>query len=167
MSGIADAESLSKAEHAKLSVLEPVPGDLVPCFTYVRIPANEREPYEEIVAMLPLQENGTVLAGDQIPALVKPKFADRSKGLNHQVLEEHTRSTLGASAAKVTSRHFTEATLDGSVETFALCRPSKENGYRGVYIYLDEVGVIKQLPENPRAAAIAASCGKSERLFVT
>jgi hypothetical protein len=58
---------------------------LVPCFKYVRIPANTNEPYEQLTAMLPLNEDGTVLAGDQIPNLVKGFFADNNKGFSNEV----------------------------------------------------------------------------------
>lgn len=54
----------------------------------------------------------------------------------------HARQQLGASAAHVTPKALREATLDGSVETFALARPGESNKFVGVYIYLDEVSGI-------------------------
>jgi hypothetical protein len=54
-------------------------------------------------------------------------------------LGEHARSTLGDQAGAVSSHAFAAATAFGSVETFALVRPAKVNGYAGVYVYLDEV----------------------------
>jgi len=134
-------------------------GDLVPCFTYVRIPANDADLVEELTAMLPLNEDGCVPAGDQIPGLVKPLFADRGGGVDEGLLGEHARAQLGSSAGAVTSRAFHEATVHGSVETYALVRPAAANANAGVYLYLDEVGVIKQLPVNARANALAHACG--------
>lgn len=60
---------------------------LVPCFQYVRIPANQKEPYEQLTAMLPLNKEGMVPAGDQIPALVKPRFANKNQGFSSEVLK--------------------------------------------------------------------------------
>jgi hypothetical protein len=47
----------------------------------------------------------------------------------------------------------------GSVETFCLVHPADTNNYIGVYIYLDELGLLKKLQVNDRATAIAAACG--------
>mgnify|MGYP005857209465 CR=1 FL=1 len=49
----------------------------------------------------------------------------------------------------------------GSVETFPLVHPADTNNYMGVYIYLDEVGLLKKLPPNARATSIAVACGYS------
>jgi len=38
-------------------------------------------------------------------------------------------------------------------------RPAASNSFCGVYIFLDEVGLLKSLPRNHRASAIAAVCG--------
>ena len=109
--------------------------------------------------MLPITEAGTVPAGDQIPELVRPRFAAQGAGVHEEVLGEHARSTLGETAQSLTPQAFADATQQGSVETFALVRPAEVNSNAGVYIYLDEIGVLKELKKNPRAAAIAASCG--------
>ena len=57
-------------------------------------------------------------------------FGDRSKGINERVLRDHARTQLGDAAASLTPRALTEATLDGSVETFALARPAEANKYQ-------------------------------------
>ena len=134
-------------------------GKLVPCFKYVRIPVDKNEPFEELWAHLPLNPDGTVPAGDQIPGIVKSAFAKQGHHISEGALQEHARSQLGSSAAAVTPRAFAEATKGGSVETFALVRPAAVNQFSGVYIYLDEIGVLKELPANPRGAALAAACG--------
>lgn len=51
------------------------------------------------------------------------------------------------------------ATESGSTETFALVHPASTNGYRGVYLYTDECGKLRSLPENPRALELAQRCG--------
>jgi hypothetical protein len=47
----------------------------------------------------------------------------------------------------------------GSVETFPLVRPASTNSYCGVYIYMDELGMLKKLPLNKRVSSIAEACG--------
>ena len=103
--------------------------------------------------------DGRKPSGDLIPDVAKKHFGDRSRGINEDILRQHAVSQLGEAAANVTPRALTEATLDGSTETFALARPGEVNAYMGVYIYLDEVGVLKDLPLNPRGGALAAACG--------
>lgn len=44
-------------------------------------------------------------------------------------------------------------------KTFPLVHPADTNDYTGVYIYLDEVGMLKKLPMNKRAGAIGGYCG--------
>lgn len=123
---------------------------------YVRIPCDGSQPYEELVARFPSAE---LPAGDSLPELVKPRFSGAGQGLNEATLAEHARRQFGDDAAGVNPKAMRQATIDGSVETFALARPADANRFEGVYIYLDEVGVLKQLPLNTRGSALAAACG--------
>ena len=40
-----------------------------------------------------------------------------------------------------------------------MVHPADTNNYEGVYIYLDEVGLLKKLPHNTRASQFAIACG--------
>lgn len=122
-------------------------------------------------------------AGDVIPTYVKSFFAD-GKSIDDSLFKEQAakQNLLGganinefaaAAAAKkkgnssggdstnpnFTSSALTNATADGSVETFPLVRPSSTNHNQGVYIYLDEVGLLKHLPNNQRASTLSLQCG--------
>ena len=66
---------------------------------------------------------------------------------------------LGEKGLELSQDALDNATKQGATETFALVRPSSTNNHRGVYLYLDEVGLLKGLPPNPRANALARSCG--------
>lgn len=57
--------------------------------------------------------------------------------------------------SKITAASMNKVAAMGSVETFPLVHPSDTNGFNGVYVYLDEVGMLKKLPCNARATAIA------------
>ena len=66
---------------------------------------------------------------------------------------------LGAKGLELSSSALENATKQGSAETFALVRPSATNGHRGVYLYLDEVGLLKSLPPTRAPAGLARACG--------
>ena len=122
----------------------------------VKIPAEDSLPFEEVTLEVPMTK-----PGDVFPDLVKPYFIGggdidvnlAKQAATKQLGEEFASKSqnLGVSLAKETAM--------GSTETFALVRPSEKNGRKGVYIYLDEVGLLKGKPKNARASSLAASCG--------
>ena len=117
-------------------------------------------------------------AGDFIPTYVKSFFAD-GKSIDGALLQDQARKQnlicgdlekissdvagkkggKSMAASKLTSSALANATACGSVETFPLVRPSSTNDNQGVYIYLDEVGLLKHLPNNVRASLLAEKCG--------
>ena len=122
----------------------------------VKIPSEDLNPFEEVVL-----EVATQKLGDVLPELLKPHFMGGGdidvnlarQAATKQLGEEFASKSqnLGVSLAK-------ECAM-GSTETFALVRPSEKNGRKGVYIYLDEVGLLKGKAKNARASSLAASCG--------
>ena len=116
-------------------------------------------------------------SGDIVPTYVKSFFAD-SKSIDETLFKQAAKQNLigggdidkfssaaakdkdtPVDASKLTSAALTKATAGGSVETFPLVRPSSTNNQEGVYIYLDEVGMLKHLPNNARASTLAQQCG--------
>ena len=67
--------------------------------------------------------------------------------------------SLFSSFPQISAASMNKVAAAGSVETFPLVHPSSTNGNNGGYIYLDEVGMLKKLPNNTRATAIASECG--------
>ena len=113
-------------------------------FTYVRIPADSAADVEEL--------DGEALgyAGDALPNhLARTRFA--SSGAP-------AASSSSGPQADQTARVLAAAS-EGRTETFALVHPSSSNGSRGVYLYLDEVGKLKNAPPNARANELARRCG--------
>lgn len=102
-------------------------------FICVRIPVNEVETPEEVVM-------AATSAGDQLGMLLRSRFATSGGDL---------ASTYGRAAS------------EGSVEVFALCRPSHTTvpAATGVYCYFDELGVVKEEQVNVRAGELAVACG--------
>ena len=111
-------------------------------FKYVRVPCNDTEPFEEV------QGHG-YHACDNFLKMLQPKFAggavDADKAQRAAV--QHLGSGVPTLGEKGLST-LTDAAEDGAVECFALVRPAKSNNHTGVYIYLDEVGMLKGLPPN-------------------
>ena len=76
----------------------------------------------------------------------------------------------GTQAAGVSASALQSVSAQGSCEVYPLCRPGASNGHAGVYLYLDEVGMLKKLPpvracalspRPPRAARLAWAHGGS------
>ena len=129
-------------------------------FTYVRIPASEDLSLEECTASAPAAD-----AGDLLPAMLKQCFAD-GRVIDKDAAQAHATRNFGAGkAAELDVGALQAATAAGSVETFALVRPGPSNGMCGVYLYVDEVGALKNLPVNRRAVALATACGFSGASF--
>eukprot|EP00669_Euglena_mutabilis_P010330 TRINITY_DN5084_c0_g1_i1.p1 TRINITY_DN5084_c0_g1~~TRINITY_DN5084_c0_g1_i1.p1 ORF type:complete len:294 (+),score=50.82 TRINITY_DN5084_c0_g1_i1:45-926(+) len=121
-------------------------------FTYVRIPVDPSLPLSECSGSL-------VHVGDVLPDLLKPVFAD-GRTIDEDAARAQATLHLGQDQAhRLDVKALQNATALGSVETFALVRPSRTNGMTGAYLYMDEVGALKGLPLNARAVQLAHTCG--------
>lgn len=131
---------------------------------FVYIPRDETRPISTLILPRRLID---VLGpnGDVLPTYVKSHFAD-GKSIDVDLFEEHAKgrhhTILGGDGGRldnIRSSNLADATSGGSVETFPLVRPSNTNRNTGVYIYLDEVGLLKKLSSNRRASTLAYKCG--------
>lgn len=120
-------------------------------FQYVKIPADVDQPFEQLEAV------ATALGDQMSQAVCKAHFAcgsvKNASGLAAEFGTDILSERLGA---------LNRAAAAGSVEVFALVRPSSSTRpvpHAGTYIYLDEMGVLKDLPVNKRASEIAKGCG--------
>lgn len=121
-------------------------------FTYVKVPADSDKPFEELTGNA--TGPGDVLAQE----ICKAHFS-RNGGIKDTSL---LRAQYGEDAVEQKLSALERVAAEGSVETFALVRPSKESrpiSMCGTYLYLDEMGLMKQLPLNKRASEIARACG--------
>eukprot|EP00956_Cyclotella_meneghiniana_P021801 scaffold40235_cov49-Cyclotella_meneghiniana.AAC.8 len=129
---------------------------------FVYIPHDTSKPISEVTLPSRVVES-LGPSGDLLPAYVKSFFADGKTIDDHLFREQAQKQNLMGGGTdeplKVSSQAMMNATLAGSVETFPLVRPSSTNKHQGVYIYLDEVGMLKNLPLNFRASKIAGQCG--------
>ncbi|KAL3920663.1 MAG: hypothetical protein SGILL_003144 [Bacillariaceae sp.] len=131
---------------------------------FVLVPCDATKPMRKMI--LP---SSAVKGGDNLPEFVKPYFAD-SRTVDVGLMNSQREKTIASSSKQVrdlateTKDNISAASLNavaakGSVETFPLVRPASSNFYQGVYIYMDELGMLKKLPPNERARSMAEQCG--------
>ena len=121
---------------------------------FALIPHDTSKPIRSV--FLPPQPT----AGDNLPNFCKPYFADSNSVdvnlLNQQATKQFSSGQLsGMDPSNISASAMNKVAAQGSVETFPLVHPGSTNKYCGVYIYLDEVGMLKKLPPNLRASQIA------------
>lgn len=121
---------------------------------FVRIPADTSEPMEQRIMYVPKGDGGY---GDQLAEMLKPEFTGGK--LDHDLFSRTAQSSFGTESAKISASTLEKSVKQGSTETFRLVAPAESNSYHGVYIHLDEVGMLKGLPRNGRATALAETCG--------
>lgn len=100
--------------------------------------------------------------GDALPNYVKSHFAD-SKSIDASLLQQQATKHFAGGQLEDLSTNISTAAMnyvatEGTVETFSLVYPADSNQHHGVYIYLDEVGLLKKLPVNQRATQLATGC---------
>jgi len=127
---------------------------------FVFVPQDDTKPLQTVQLPASIANQ----PGDSLPNYVKAQFAD-SKSIDTGLLQEQaTKQFAGGDLkqladTKLNAASMNAAAAQGSVETFPLVHPADTNGFCGVYIYLDEVGLLKKLPNNTRASQLAAACG--------
>jgi len=109
--------------------------------------------------------------GDAIPDFVKPYFGANSRSIDAGLLQAQASKQFATGQeikgsdgkpvdmSRISTSAMNAVAAEGSVETFCLTHPADTNDYTGVYVYLDEVGMLKKLPVNKRAGAIGGACG--------
>ncbi|CAB9521485.1 CS domain [Seminavis robusta] len=128
---------------------------------FVLIPCDDTKPLRTL--RVPPKSGG---GGDWIPDYIKPHFAD-SKSIDVSLLQQQATKhfaggqleDLAKNGNQISAAAMNAVAAEGSVETFPLVHPSVSNNSQGVYIYLDEVGLLKKLPPNRRATQLATGCG--------
>jgi len=129
---------------------------------FVFCPSDDSKPLQTVY--LPGSVSVTS-PGDALPNYIKAYFASDRNTIDASLLREQaTKHFAGGDLAQLAETKLSPAAMNavaaqGSVETFPLVHPADTNHFQGVYIYLDEVGLLKKLPHNSRASQIAHACG--------
>mmetsp|Transcript_16758 Transcript_16758/g.41877 ORF Transcript_16758/g.41877 Transcript_16758/m.41877 type:complete len:369 (-) Transcript_16758:492-1598(-) len=135
---------------------------------FVMIPHDESKPMSTITLPASFVQSHR---GDVIPEFVKPYFAADKSSVDASLLQEQATKQFASGQgiqgkdgkqvdmSRISTSAMNAVAAQGSVETFCLTHPADTNNYTGVYVYLDEVGMLKKLPVNKRAGAIGGTCG--------
>lgn len=117
--------------------------------TYVLIPCDDSQPLSE--RLLELPDDADDHGGDPLKEVLRPHF--RSGSVDPKTVAQQLGDLASAPGMDFSVLE------QGTVETFPLTRPSEVNGGSAVTLYLDECGVLKNMPRNERATRLAAECG--------
>lgn len=124
--------------------------------TFVIVPCNESLPMKEVAIRVPKKSR----TGDVLLDELKPFIKALSKKVDLSLLKDQTTKTIGsAETPQVSEKALLEVADQGNVEVFPLVKPMASNKFIGVNIYLDEIGMLKRLPLNKRAASFATQAG--------
>jgi hypothetical protein len=124
--------------------------------TVVLVPSNESLPLKEIAIRVPTKSR----TGDILLEELKPFVKALSKRVDLSLLKDQSTKTFGSNETpQVSEKALLEVADQGNIEVFPLVKPMASNKFIGVNIYLDEIGMLKRLPLNKRAASFAAQAG--------
>lgn len=132
--------------------------------SFVRVPHDSSKAMVEITVALTESE---YRSGDNLPRHLKHHFSTlegSGEDVDLELLrsqqqggQQHLLSSgVGGEVSDSTMRRLA---AEGQIEIFPLVRPAPSNQHTGVNVYLDEVGLLKRLPLNSRAADLAARAG--------
>lgn len=130
---------------------------------YVMVPHDTSKPLQEFT----FQPNRIAVDGDKLVQHLKPLFGGDDANVDFSLLKEQAAAnpllasaTDGDGAAPtVSDEALQQVAKQGSVETFTLVHSTPSNEFTSIQIYLDEVGLLKKLPLNPRASEYAKRAG--------
>eukprot|EP01051_Picozoa_sp_SAG22_P003861 SAG22_NODE_195_length_15606_cov_21.340878_4_plen_387_part_00 len=127
-------------------------------FQYVFIPASLDEAIEERKLEMPPGKEVECLTNE-----LKGHFQTVSSaaGGTSSGMMDAIKAQLGDKAADIDPAVLQMFANQQMVDIVALQPGTKENGFIGVSMYVDDQGVAKNLPINRRATAMAAECGMS------
>jgi len=128
---------------------------------YVYLPSDQSIDVGELTFFPP---DGAASGGDALPPHLRHHFtASGRRDVDGDILASELSKgnplLSGGGEAKVTPASLASVAAPGNVESFPLCQPSAENGATSVRLYIDEIGAIKDLPVNKRAADLARTAG--------
>jgi CS domain len=133
-----------------------------PSISYVLLPADTSKPLQELTFPSPLLEQGGVATSDPLAEHLRAAFKQKGDRADLSLLQKGTTDLfLGSAGAPTTvsDAALQEVAAQGNVEVFALVHGCPSNDFTTVNIYLDEAGMLKRLPLNPRATNYAKVAG--------
>eukprot|EP00558_Chaetoceros_sp_UNC1202_P003131 CAMPEP_0197237820 /NCGR_PEP_ID=MMETSP1429-20130617/4550_1 /TAXON_ID=49237 /ORGANISM="Chaetoceros sp., Strain UNC1202" /LENGTH=358 /DNA_ID=CAMNT_0042696897 /DNA_START=14 /DNA_END=1090 /DNA_ORIENTATION=+ len=128
---------------------------------FVLIPHDECLPLKQLSMKVPKISTKGPSAGDLLLEELKPFFkAPSGQNVDMDLLKgQGTKSFASADITKISEMTMNMVAREGHIETFPMVHPIESNKYTSVNVYLDEVGLLKRLPMNKRAADFAVKAG--------
>ena len=124
---------------------------------FVHVPQNDSLPLKELNVKVPISR---INSGDVLMEELKPWFKALSKKVDLNLFKDQATKHFGsADAPSISEEALASVAEQGQVEAFCLVQPTESNHYTSINIYLDEVGMLKRLPLNKRAADFALQAG--------
>jgi CS domain len=127
---------------------------------FVLAPADSSQPLQEL-SFRPAR----TASGDALLEHLQTTFANppAEKDIDLELLRQHsptqTLAAAGGMDVSVSDQTLREVAKQANIETFTLVHPTPNNHFTSIIIYLDEVGMLKRLPLNPRASQFCARAG--------
>ncbi len=143
---------------------DEIDGEEYEDLSFVHVPHDESLPLKELTMKVPKNRtasNSIGTNGDLLVDELKPFFKALSKKVDMSLFQDQATKTLGSSNddIQVSQEALQKVAEQGQVETFCLVHPMPSNKFQSVNIYLDEVGMLKRLPLNKRAADFGVRAG--------
>lgn len=138
---------------------DEVDGKEYESLSFVHVPQDESLPMKEMTMMVPKERLGS---GDLLLDELKPFFTALSKKVDVSLFGDQATKHFGSGdgePVKVSEDTLRKVAEEGQVEKFSLVNPMPSNKFTSVNIYLDEIGLLKRLPMNKRAAEFGLKCG--------
>jgi hypothetical protein len=122
--------------------------------SYVWVPADSSRPLQELTL-------ARTRRGDLLVEHLKAAFAGTAGQVDISLLQQQSSNLLGSSNSPtaVSDKALKQVSSEASVEVFTMVHPAPSNKFTSIHLYLDEVGMLKRLPLNPRASAYATRAG--------
>ena len=124
---------------------------------YVLIPADSSQAMQQLSMPVRGRNHGI----DLLESHLKSSFScSSSEMINIDLLKEQASKQFGtANTPTISDSALRKAASQGSVETFRLVPSMESNHFKTINFYLDEVGMLKNLPLNARATQLALKAG--------
>jgi hypothetical protein len=136
-------------------------------FKYVFVPCDANEPMQELEYASEIK----TLEEDTFRGHVEKYFAELGQSVDKSVLIKQLQERTGVNLEeKKDKTQISQVAMDKllastSVEIFPVQLPTKDSGFHGISVYVDDKGVAKELEENSRVSGIVQACGYPGQTF--
>ncbi|KNC79230.1 hypothetical protein SARC_08365, partial [Sphaeroforma arctica JP610] len=150
-------------EPSTMSQSTAVSAQLSKTFKYVKIPADEKEPCEEL-SMTYTDATEIQCLTEKLQNYYRERKGAADSAAEREAFKKQMEEKLaeraekgGPPGPKITDELMDQLTNMQTVDICTLLTPNAENDYEMICAYVDDKSVAKQLPINRRAQAVAFS----------